>query len=75
MANGMTTDVYHRDNCIAPDIAFIVWTRRIHGAPNILQRGGGGQGEAHLGQCWAADRPWPVATSYQARAALSLGPI
>ena len=26
MANGMTTDVYHRDNCIAPDIAFIVWT-------------------------------------------------
>ena len=20
MANGMTTDVYHRDNCIAPDI-------------------------------------------------------
>ena len=27
MANGMTTDVYqHRDNCIAPDIALIVWT-------------------------------------------------
>ena len=26
MANGMTTDVYHRDNCVAPDIAFIVWT-------------------------------------------------
>ena len=30
MANGMTTppkqDVYHRDNCIAPDIAFIIWT-------------------------------------------------
>ena len=23
MANGMTTDVYHRDNCIAPDIAFM----------------------------------------------------
>ena len=26
MANGMTMDVYHRDNCIALDIAFIVWT-------------------------------------------------
>ena len=26
MAKGMTTDVYPRDNCIAPDIAFIVWT-------------------------------------------------
>ena len=26
LAKGMTTDVYPRDNCIAPDIAFIVWT-------------------------------------------------
>ena len=31
MANGMTkqplrADVYHRENCIAPDIVFIVWT-------------------------------------------------
>ena len=26
MAKGMTTDVYPRDNCIAPDIVFIVWT-------------------------------------------------
>ena len=24
MAKGMTTDVYPRDDCIAPDIAFIV---------------------------------------------------
>ena len=26
MAKGMTTDVYPRENCIAPDIAFIVGT-------------------------------------------------
>ena len=26
MAKGMTTDVYPRDNCIAPDIAVIEWT-------------------------------------------------
>ena len=26
MAKGVTTDVYPRDNCIAPDIVFIVWT-------------------------------------------------
>ena len=28
MTNGMTTDVYHRNNCIAPDIAFIYYGPR-----------------------------------------------
>ena len=41
MAKGVTTDVYPRDNCIAPDIAFIVWTtgeqqqRNITGGINL----------------------------------------
>ena len=37
MAIGMTTDVYHRDNCIAPDIAFIVWTRFVLGCEQGAQ--------------------------------------
>ena len=36
MANGMTTDVYHRDNCIAPDIAFIVWTTNTKSARAVV---------------------------------------
>ena len=32
MAAGTTTDVHLRENCIAPDIAFLVWTTNPKGA-------------------------------------------
>ena len=44
MAKGMTTDVYPRDNCIAPDIAFIVWTTNTTSACARVGVASGGDG-------------------------------